>query len=146
MTLLRHASTQEAGLGLPPEDCALILGLTHLLSSLLSLVVRQLVGRRPLLLVSQAGMGLAMLATGLYLSNTGSQQQADPGHSGNTTLDTGTGTKSGSLVSEDSYQTDRDLEHMSVSLRPGPSLPETHFGDDDPQTGDMSRSVMRIFH
>ena len=36
-----------------PEDCALILGLTHLLSSLLSLVVRQLVGRRPLLLVSQ---------------------------------------------------------------------------------------------
>ena len=80
-----HASTQEAGLGLAPEDCALILGLTHLLSSLLSLVVRQLVGRRPLLLVSQAGMGLAMLATGLYLSNTVSQQQADPGHSGNTT-------------------------------------------------------------
>ena len=72
--------------------------------------------------------------------------EAGEGGSGNTTLDTGTGTKSGSLVSEDSYQTDRDLEHMSVSLRPGPSLPETHFGDDDPQTGDMSRSVMRIFH
>ena len=93
-----HASTQEAGLGLAPEDCALILGLTHLLSSLLSLVVRQLVGRRPLLLVSQAGMGLAMLATGLYLSSTVSQQQADPGHSGNTTLDTTAGEPGAWLV------------------------------------------------
>ena len=53
LDITAYASTQEAGLGLPPEDCALILGLTHLLSSLLSLVVRQLVGRRPLLLVSQ---------------------------------------------------------------------------------------------
>ena len=55
----------------------------------------------------------------------------------NTTLDTGTGTKSGSLVSEDSFQTDRDLEQLSVSLRPGPSLPETHFGNEEPQTGEL---------
>ena len=61
-------------------------------------MVRQLVGRRPLLLVSQAGMGLAMLATGLYLTSTASQQQADPGHSGNTTLDTTAGEPGAWLV------------------------------------------------
>ena len=65
----------------------------------------------------------------------GERGEGEGGSSVNTTLDTGT--KSGSLVSsEDSFQTDRDLEQLSVSLRPGPSLPETHFGNEDPQTGE----------
>ena len=41
-------------------------------------------------------------------------------------------TKTMSMISESSqsYQTERDLEHMSVSLRPGTSLQETHFSED----------------
>ena len=44
-------------------------------------------------------MGLSMLATGLYFTNTTvGQQQAEPGHSGNTTLDTMTGEPGSGLV------------------------------------------------
>merc|ERR1719150_3516128 len=40
-------------------------------------------------------------------------------------------TKTMSMISDSSqsYQTERDLEHMSVSLRPGTSLQETHFSE-----------------
>ena len=53
-------------MSLDPDDCALIIGLTYLVSSILSLILKHLIGRRVLLLLSQAGMGLSMLATGLY--------------------------------------------------------------------------------
>ena len=57
---------QQANISLQPNDCALIVGLTYLLSSILSLVLRNLLGRRLLLLFSQVGMGLSMMATGVY--------------------------------------------------------------------------------
>ena len=66
---------QQANISLRPNDCALIVGLTYLLSSVLSLVLRNLLGRRLLLLFSQVGMGLSMMATGVYF-----QFDAQPVH------------------------------------------------------------------
>lgn len=66
---------QQANISLRPNDCALIVGLTYLLSSILSLVLRNLIGRRLLLLFSQVGMGLSMMATGVYF-----QSVAQPEH------------------------------------------------------------------
>lgn len=92
-----------------------------------------------------SGQGVENYSGGRYAGNWGKVIHGERGEveggSVNTTLDTGTGTKSGSLVSEDSFQTDRDLEQLSVSLRPGPSLPETHFGNEEPQTGEISSSL-----
>ena len=64
-------------------------------------------------------------------------RQQQHGHSGgDLSVDTSgtSGTKTMSVVSEDSYQTERDVEHISVSLCPGPSLPETHFSEPEPLT------------
>ena len=60
---------QEARISLEPNDCALIIGLTYLISSILSLILKNLVGRRVLLLLSQCGMGMSMIATGVYFHN-----------------------------------------------------------------------------
>ena len=50
-----------------PNTCALIIGITYLVSSFLSLILKHFIGRRILLLVSQTGMGLSMLALGTGL-------------------------------------------------------------------------------
>ena len=57
---------QDAGSSLEPTDCALLVGVTYLASALLSLVLKNLVGRRLLLLTSQLGMAVSHLGLGLY--------------------------------------------------------------------------------
>ena len=49
------------------NDCALIIGVTYFLSSILGLFLKKHIGRRVLLLVSEFGMGMAQLAMGAYL-------------------------------------------------------------------------------
>ena len=50
-----------------PNTCALIIGITYLVSSIFSLILKNFIGRRILVLVSQAGMGLSMIAVGTGL-------------------------------------------------------------------------------
>ena len=56
---------KEAHCSLGANDCALIIGVTYFLSSLLGLVLKRHVGRRFLLLISELGMGLAQISLGI---------------------------------------------------------------------------------
>ena len=47
-------STQDASSSLEPTNCALLVGVTYFCSALLGLVLKNLVGRRLLILASQA--------------------------------------------------------------------------------------------
>ena len=49
-----------------PTNCALIIGLTYFFSAILSLVLKNLIGRRILLLMSQLGMAVSQIALGAY--------------------------------------------------------------------------------
>merc|ERR1719431_567536 len=49
-----------------PKNCALIIGLTFFFSAILSLVLKNLIGRRILLLMSQLGMAVSQIALGIY--------------------------------------------------------------------------------
>ena len=49
-----------------PKNCALIIGLTYFFSAILSLVLKNLIGRRILLLMSQLGMAVSQIALGVY--------------------------------------------------------------------------------
>merc|ERR550534_2631059 len=49
---------KDASSSLEPTNCALLVGLTYLGSALLGLVLKNLVGRRLLILASQLGLGL----------------------------------------------------------------------------------------
>ena len=57
---------QDASSSLEPTNCALLVGLTYLGSALLGLVLKNLVGRRLLILASQLGMAVSHLGLGLY--------------------------------------------------------------------------------
>ena len=57
---------EEAEASVSPKDCAFIIGFTYFLSSLLGLVLKKHFGRRPLLLISELGMGVSQLALGVY--------------------------------------------------------------------------------
>ncbi len=49
-----------------PNDCALVIGVTYFLSSILGLVLKKHVGRRVLLLASELGMAVSQIAMGIY--------------------------------------------------------------------------------
>ena len=57
---------KEAESSVDPNDCALVIGVTYFLSSILGLVLKKHVGRRILLLASELGMAISQLAMGLY--------------------------------------------------------------------------------
>lgn len=57
---------EEAQSVLDPKDCAVIIGLSYFLSSILGLVLKKHFGRRPLLLISEFGMAVSQLALGVY--------------------------------------------------------------------------------
>jgi len=57
---------QDVNSSLDPNYCALVLGLTHFLSSLVTLILKNVTGRRILLLISQAGMAATMFCLGFY--------------------------------------------------------------------------------
>jgi hypothetical protein len=57
---------EEAKCSMAPNDCALIIGVTYFLSSILGLVLKKHVGRRVLLLLSELGMAMALTAMGIY--------------------------------------------------------------------------------
>ena len=59
-------SWQDASSSLEPTNCALLVGLTYLGSALLGLILKNLVGRRLLILASQLGMAVSHLGLGLY--------------------------------------------------------------------------------
>jgi hypothetical protein len=77
---------QTAGSALPPPTCALLVGLAYLASALLSLLLRNLVGRRVLLLASQLGMALSHLGLGLYFHKLAPRGQLVGGSSNSTLL------------------------------------------------------------
>ena len=57
---------KEARCVVDPNDCALIIGVTYFLSSILGLVLKKHIGRRVLLLISEFGMAVAQLSMGFY--------------------------------------------------------------------------------
>ena len=57
---------EEAQSSIDPNDCALVIGVTYFLSSILGLVLKKHVGRRILLLASELGMAVSQLAMGIY--------------------------------------------------------------------------------
>ena len=57
---------KEAESAVDPNDCALVIGVTYFLSSILGLVLKKHVGRRFLLLASELGMAISQLAMGIY--------------------------------------------------------------------------------
>ena len=57
---------QDAKSVIEPKNCALIIGLTYFFSAILSLVLKNLIGRRILLLMSQLGMAVSQIALGVY--------------------------------------------------------------------------------
>merc|ERR1719400_413207 len=60
------------------KDCALVIGVTYFLSALLSLVLKNLVGRRFLMLVSALGMAVAQCSLGFYFQALAAKQRAQP--------------------------------------------------------------------
>lgn len=57
---------EDAESSVDPNDCALVIGVTYFLSSILGLVLKKHVGRRVLLLASELGMAISQLSMGLY--------------------------------------------------------------------------------
>merc|ERR1719219_2232587 len=57
---------KDASSSLEPTNCALLVGLTYLGSALLGLILKNLVGRRLLILASQLGMAVSHLGLGFY--------------------------------------------------------------------------------
>jgi hypothetical protein len=57
---------EEADTIVDPNDCALIIGVSYFLSSILGLVLKKHVGRRILLLMSELGMAISQIAMGIY--------------------------------------------------------------------------------
>lgn len=57
---------EKAESSVDPNDCALVIGVTYFLSSILGLVLKKHVGRRILLLASELGMAISQLAMGIY--------------------------------------------------------------------------------
>lgn len=49
-----------------PKNCALIIGLTYFVSAILSLILKNLIGRRILMLISSLGMAVSQIALGAY--------------------------------------------------------------------------------
>ena len=56
----------DAQSSVDPNDCALVIGVTYFLSSILGLVLKKHVGRRILLLASEFGMAFSQIAMGIY--------------------------------------------------------------------------------
>ena len=57
---------QDACSSVAPKNCALVIGLTYFVSALLGLVLKNLIGRRFLMLVSMLGMASAQIGVGVY--------------------------------------------------------------------------------
>ena len=57
---------REAQCPLTPNDCALIIGVTYFVSSILGLILKKHFGRRALLLISEFGMALSQISLGVY--------------------------------------------------------------------------------
>merc|ERR1719210_1374426 len=57
---------KDASSSLEPTNCALLVGVTYFCSALLGLVLKNLVGRRLLILASQLGMAVSHLGMGFY--------------------------------------------------------------------------------
>ncbi|CAB4061365.1 TRET1 [Lepeophtheirus salmonis] len=66
----RDVFHKEAQSSLDPKDCALIIGVTYFLSSILGLILKKHVGRRVLLLISEFGMAASQLSLGTYFYYT----------------------------------------------------------------------------
>ncbi|XP_071743542.1 facilitated trehalose transporter Tret1 [Lepeophtheirus salmonis] len=70
MTFYTGHIFREAQSSLDPKDCALIIGVTYFLSSILGLILKKHVGRRVLLLISEFGMAASQLSLGTYFYYT----------------------------------------------------------------------------
>ena len=57
---------QQAQSAVDPNDCALIIGVTYFVSSILGLILKKHFGRRALLLISEIGMALSQISLGVY--------------------------------------------------------------------------------
>merc|ERR1719192_555196 len=69
---------KDAYSSLEPTNCALLVGLTYFCSALLGLVLKNLVGRRLLILASQLGMAVSHLGLGLYFHHlAGMKKEAE---------------------------------------------------------------------
>ena len=64
-SFLQYIDNQGKDNLIEPNTCALIIGFTFLISSIFSLILKNFIGRRILLLFSQTGMGLSMIALGI---------------------------------------------------------------------------------
>lgn len=66
MTFYTALIFKEADSILDPKDCAIIIGLSYFLSSIVGLFLKKHFGRRVLLLISEFGMAVSQLALGVY--------------------------------------------------------------------------------
>merc|ERR1719277_479612 len=66
MTFFTELIFEKAKCSINAADCALIIGVTYFLSSILGLVLKKHIGRRVLLLVSELGMAAAQLSMVAY--------------------------------------------------------------------------------
>ena len=57
---------QDACSVVNPKNCALIIGLTYFVSAILSLILKNLIGRRILMLISSLGMAVSQIALDAY--------------------------------------------------------------------------------
>ena len=78
-----------------------MVGLTYLGSALLGLVLKNLVGRRLLILASQLGMAVSHLGLGLYFHHMAELMKEEEGSGGNGTVTGGRGNVTGSWSKED---------------------------------------------
>ena len=78
------------------------MGLTYLGSALLGLVLKNLVGRRLLILASQLGMAVSHLGLGLYFHHLAElRKEEEEGSGGNGTVTGGRGNVTGSWSKEE---------------------------------------------
>ena len=78
-----------------------MVGLTYLGSALLGLVLKNLVGRRLLILASQLGMAVSHLGLGLYFHHMAKLMKEEEGSGGNGTVTGGRGNVTGSWSKEE---------------------------------------------
>ena len=91
---------REAQCPLTPNDCALIIGVTYFVSSILGLILKKHFGRRALLLISEIGMALSQITLGVYFYMLNSSNLILKTHVKDVTLTT---TSTTSAVNSTSY-------------------------------------------
>ena len=103
---------REAQCPLTPNDCALIIGVTYFVSSILGLILKKHFGRRALLLISEIGMALTQITLGVYFYMLNSSNLILKTHVKDVTLMT---TSTTSAVNSTSYAPSGSQDSYSTS-------------------------------